>query len=115
MARRKTRTRRYTNEQRREVFRRVKAGETQTAIAAETGVPAATVSYWSRKAGIAAASTRRTRTTGKRKRSGARGQRTAATSRSGGIAWTLDGNTLVIRIPLRTFARQLAEEALAKI
>ena len=115
MARRKTKARRYTNEQRREILRRVKAGERQAAISAETGVPAVTIGYWSRKAGIAAASARRTRTTGKRKRSGARGHRKAATSLSGGIAWALDGDMLVIQIPLRNFARQIAEEALAKI
>jgi hypothetical protein len=34
---------------------------------------------------------------------------------SAGIAWALDGDVLVIRIPLRAFARQIAEEALARI
>ena len=42
--------------------------------------------------------------------------RTASNStKSAGIAWALDGDVLVIRIPLRAFARQIAEEALAKI
>jgi hypothetical protein len=36
-------------------------------------------------------------------------------ARSGGIAWALDGDVLVIRIPLRVFARQIAEDALRKI
>lgn len=113
MARRKTKARRYTNEQRQEVLRRVRAGETQAAVAAETGIPAVTIGYWWRKAD-GSPSGKGTRAGGKR-RPTTRGRSTASTSRPGGIAWALDGDTLVIRIPLRSFARQVAEEALAKI
>jgi hypothetical protein len=31
------------------------------------------------------------------------------------IAWALDGDVLVIRVPLRVFARQIAARALEKI
>lgn len=115
MARRKTRARRYTNQQRREVLRRVKAGQTQTAIAAKTGIPAATIGYWSHKAQEASPSAGRTRTRRKRGRPATRGRRVSTPSRPAEIAWALDGDTLVIRVPLRNFARQIAEKALAKI
>ncbi len=114
MARRKGTTRKYTKAQRQEILRRITAGETQVAVAAATGVPLATVGYWARKAkGAGAANSARSR-----KRGRPAGSRTrAVTSHPGsaGIAWALDGDVLVIRIPLRAFARQVAEEALAKI
>jgi transposase-like protein len=115
MARRKGTARRYTTAQRREILRLVNTGETQVAVAAKTGVPLATVSYWARKAkGGAANGTARSK--GKRGRPvGSRNRAVAVSSRSSEIAWALDGDTLVIRIPLRVFARKIAEEALAKI
>ena len=102
MARRKG-TKRYTKAQKIEVLKQIQAGQTQVAVAAQTGIPLATVGYWVRKAkGIP-----------KAKRGRPAGSRTAP--KSGGIAWALDGDTLVIRIPLRVFARKIAQEALAKI
>lgn len=96
--------RRYTEEQKQEILRRVQGGESQTAVAAETGIPAVTIGYWLRKARGGAAPAGRKRG---RPRAAAQGNR--------GIAWTLDGDTLVVRIPLRTFARQMAQKALAEI
>jgi transposase-like protein len=119
MARRKGSTRRYTKAQKLEVLKRVQAGETQVAVAASSGVPLATVGYWTRKArGDSPAANGAMRAAKKRGRpAGARNRATTATSsaKSGGIAWALDGDALVIRIPLRVFARQIAEEALRKI
>ena len=115
MARRKGTTRRYTKAQKLEVLKRVRAGETQVAVAASSGVPLATVGYWSRKAKSAGATNGATRPMAKRGRPVGSRNRTTTTPRSGGIAWALDGDTLVIRIPLRVFARQIAEEALRKI
>jgi transposase-like protein len=115
---RKGTIRRYTKAQKLEILKRVQAGETQVAVAASSGVPLATVGYWTRKAKTAAASNGVTRPTAKRGRpAGSRTRATTATSstKSGGIAWELDGDTLVIRIPLRVFARQIAEDALARI
>jgi hypothetical protein len=116
MARRKG-TGRYTQAQKLEVLKRVQAGETQVAVAASSGVPLATVGYWSRKAkgGSAAANGA---ALPKAKSSRPARSRTRAVTRSSGsagIAWALDGDVLVIRIPLRVFARQIAEEALRKI
>jgi transposase-like protein len=116
---RKGTTKRYTKAQKLDVLKRVQAGETQVAVAASSGVPLATVGYWTRKAkGSSLAANGATRPKGKRGRpAGSRNRATTATStpKSGGIAWALDGNMLVIRIPLRVFARQIAEEALRKI
>jgi hypothetical protein len=97
-----------------QVLRRVHSGETQVAIAASTGVPLATVGYWMRKAKAAPTATRSARERGRP--AGSRNRATRVTpAKSGGIAWALDGDVLVIRIPLRVFARQIAEEALRKI
>jgi transposase-like protein len=115
MARRKGTTRRYTKAQKLEILKRVKAGETQVAVAASSGVPLATVGYWTRKAKGASVANGATRPRAKRGRPVGSRNRAATTPRSGGIAWALDGDTLVIRIPLRVFARQIAEEALRKI
>jgi transposase-like protein len=54
MARRKATGRKYTKAQKLEVLKRVQAGETQVAVAASSGVPLATVGYWTRKAKDAA-------------------------------------------------------------
>ena len=113
MARRKG-TSRYPKAQKLEVVKRVRAGETQAAVAASTGVPLATVGYWARNAKGAGAAN----SAGPRKRGRPASSRTRAAStspKSAGIAWALDGDVLVIRIPLRAFARKVAEEALAKI
>ena len=118
MARRKRTTRSYTKAQKLAVLKRVQDGETQFAVAASSGVPLATVGYWARKAKGAGTANDATRPKAKRGRSaGSRNRTTMRTSnsKSGGIAWALDGDTLVIRIPLRVFARQIAEEALRKI
>jgi transposase-like protein len=116
MARRKGTTRKYTKAQRQEIVRRIASGETQAAVAASTGVPLATVGYWARKAKGAGGANSASRATAKGGRP-ARAQRQARTrgGATAGIAWALDGDVLVIRIPLRAFARQIAEEALAKI
>ena len=103
MARKKG-ARPYTDEQKQAVLRRVQGGESQVAIVVETGIPLATIGYWVRKAKGGAKAGRkpgRPRGTG----SGAREE----------IAWALNGDVLVVRIPLRHFARQLAEKALARI
>jgi hypothetical protein len=86
------------------------------AVAAATGVPLATVGYWTRNAKKAGAANGATRPKAKRGRP-ARAPRQARTraGANAGIAWALDGDVLVIRIPLRAFARKVAEEALAKI
>jgi hypothetical protein len=115
MARRKG-TSRYPKAQKLEVVKRVQAGETQVAVAASSGVPLATVGYWARKAKGAGGANSANRPKAKRGRP-TRAPRQARTrgGASAGIAWALDGDVLVIRIPLRVFARQIAEEALAKI
>jgi transposase-like protein len=116
MARRKGTTRRYTKAQKIEVLKRVQAGETQVAVAASSGVPLATVGYWARKAKEAGTANGANRPKAKRGRpAGSRNRAVTSIAKSGGIAWALDGDTLVIRIPLRVFARQIAEEALRKI
>ncbi len=104
MARRRT-GRRYTAEQKREVIRRVQSGESQVAIAKATGISSWTVGQWVRKA-----------------KAGAKIGRKAGRPRAARpdrprqeIAWALDGDVLVVRIPLRRFVRQLAQKALAKI
>jgi len=101
---------RYSDKQRQEIVRRVQSGESQMAVARETGIPAVTIGYWARKARDGAAPT------AKRKR--ARPRMAVGRSKNGrnqGIAWALDGDTLVVRIPLRNFARLLAQKALAEI
>jgi transposase-like protein len=110
-------SRRYTKAQKLEVLKRVQAGETQVAVAAATGVPLATVGYWTRKAKGAGTANGATRPKANRGRPAGSRNRTITTTstKSGGIAWALDGDVLVIRIPLRVFARQIAEEALARI
>ena len=115
MARRKGTTRKYTRAQKLEVLKRIHAGETQVAVAASSGVPLATVGYWTRKAKSAGATNGATNPRAKRGRPVGSRTRAATTTKSGGIVWALDGDTLVIRIPLRVFARQIAEEALRKI
>lgn len=115
MGRRKG-TSRYTKAQRLEVVRHIQAGETQVAVAASSGVPLATVGYWARKAKKAGAANGATRTKAERGRpAGARSRAATRSAGEAGIAWALDGDVLVIRIPLRAFARKVAEEALAKI
>lgn len=96
--------RRYTDEQKQEILGRVQGGQSQTAIAAATGIPAVTIGYWLRKARGGAAPAGRKR-----------GRPRAVAGRNSEIAWALDGDTLVVRIPLRTFARQMAQKALAEI
>ncbi len=117
MARRKGTTRKYTKAQRQEIVRRIASGETQVAVAAATGVPLATVGYWARNAKKAGAANGAMGSKRKRGRpAGSRNRASASTkSASAGIAWALDGDTLVIRIPLRVFARRIAAEALEKI
>ena len=117
MARRKGTRSKYTKAQKLEILNRIKAGETQVAVAASSGVPLATVGYWTRKAkGSSPAANGATRPKAKRGRpAGSRNRAATTASKSAGIAWALDGDVLVIRIPLRVFARQIAEEALRKI
>jgi len=116
MARRKGISRKYTKAQKLEVLKRIKAGETQVAVAASSGVPLATVGYWTRKAKASPTANGAPRPAGKRGRpAGPRNPAVNGATKSGGIAWALDGDVLVIRIPLRVFARQIAEEALRKI
>jgi hypothetical protein len=119
MARRKGTGRKYTKAQKLEVLKRGQAGETQVAVAASSGVPLPTVGYWTRKAkGAGTTANGATRPRARRGRpAGSRNRAVtgASSAKSGGIAWGLDGDTLVIRIPLRVFARQIAEEALRKI
>jgi len=115
MARRKGTGRKYTKAQKLEILRRVHAGETQVAVAASSGVPLATVGYWTRKAKSVTTANGTPRTMKRRGRPAGARNRATTPSKSGGIVWALDGDTLVIRIPLRVFARQIAEEALRKI
>ena len=109
MARRKGIGRKYTKTQKLEILKRVQAGETQVAVAASSGVPLATVGYWTRNAKKASGSNGTTRPQPNR------GRASSGSSRSGEIAWALDGDVLVVRIPLRVFARQIAARALEKI
>jgi transposase-like protein len=112
MARRKGTTRRYTKAQKLEILKRVKAGETQVAVAASSGVPLATVGYWTRKAKGAGGANGAARPKANRGRPAAtRTRASSGSSRSTGIGWALDGDVLVIRIPLRVFARQIAARA----
>ena len=112
MARRKS-GRRYTGEEKVEVIRRVQAGETQAAVAKATGITAWTVGQWVRAAGNGA---RPGRQPGRPRGVGSARRRAAGTGRRGQeITWTLAGDVLVVRIPMRQFARQLVQEALAGI
>jgi transposase-like protein len=111
MARKKS-GRRYSEKQKQEIIRRVSGGESQIAVSRETGIPAVTIGYWARKAKDGATRS----ATAMRKR----GRRRAAVTRASadrdrGIVWALDGDVLVVRIPLRNFARLLAQKALAEI
>jgi transposase-like protein len=117
MARRKGTSKRYTKTQKQEILKRVQAGETQVAVAASSGVPLATVGYWTRKAKNGSPATNGgTPPKAKRGRpAGSRDRASTRASRSGEIAWALDGDVLVIRVPLRAFARQIAARALEKI
>jgi len=101
---------RYSEKKRQEMVRRVQGGESQMAVSRETGIPAVTIGYWARKARDGAAPKAR-RKSGSRR--AAVGQSKA--SRNQGIAWALDGDVLVVRIPLRNFARLLAQKALEEI
>jgi hypothetical protein len=116
MPRRKGTTKRYTKAQKQEILKRVQAGETQVAVAASSGVPLATVGYWARKGKGARTANGATRPKAKRGRpAGSPTRASSGNSRSGEIAWALDGDVLVIRVPLRTFARQIAAKALERI
>jgi transposase-like protein len=103
MARKRT-ARRYTLEQKQEILRRVRSGERQNAIAKETGIPAVTIGYWVSRAKARG---------GVGRKPGAR--TIARATRSQDIVWALDGDVLVVRIPLRQFVRHLAQRALAKM
>ena len=113
MAARNKLGRRYRAAQKMEVIRRVRGGETQAAVAKETGITAWTVGQWVRGAKGGAKAGRkpgRPRGTGSARRpagrTGRRGQE---------IVWSLDGDVLVVRIPVGRFARQMALKALAGI
>ena len=114
MAARSKLGRRYTAAQKAEVIRRVKGGETQAAVAKEAGISGWTVGQWVRAAKGGAKADRKP---GRPRGTGSRRRRVA--TRSGGqnqeIAWSLDGDMLVVRIPLSRFVRQLALKALAGI
>lgn len=102
--------RRYSEKQKQEIVRRVRSGETQLAVSKETGIPLATVSYWSRTAKDGDSPQRRRRRGRPRKVADR-----STVGRNQGIAWELEGDVLVVRIPLRHFARQLVQKALAEI
>lgn len=106
MARKKSKGR-YTEEQKQEILRRVAGGERQNAIAKETGIPAVTIGYW-----VSKARARGGALPGRKKRAGRPAMKAV---RSHDIAWALDGDVLVVRIPLRQFVRILAQRALARI
>ena len=114
MAARNKLGRRYTAEKKAEVIRRVQGGETQAAVAKETGITAWTVGQWVWGAKGGAKAGRRP---GRPRGTGSRRRRVATRSGSQNqeIAWALDGDMLVVRIPLSRFVRQLAREALAEI
>ena len=115
MARRKGTTKRYTKAQKQRILKRVQAGETQVAVAASTGVPLATVGYWTRKAKSAGTANGATRSKAKRGRpAGSRTRASSGSSRSVGISWALDGDMIVIRVP-RVFARRIVARTLARI
>ena len=86
MARRKGTASKYTKAQKLKVLKRIQAGETQVAVAASSGVPLATVGYWTRKAkGSSPASNGANRTTKKRGRpAGSRNRAVTRTSASTG-------------------------------
>jgi transposase-like protein len=108
MARKKM-GRRYSTEQKLEVIRRVQGGESQKAVANDTGISSWTIGYWVRgaKAGRNPGRPRATQVE--------RLQAARASRRAEEIAWALDGDVLVVRIPLRQFVRQLARRALERI
>ena len=113
MAARSKLGRRYSAEQKAVVIRRVQGGETQAAVAKETGITAWTVGQWVRGAkGGAKAGRRPGRPRGTRS---ARRPPARTGRRSREIVWALDGDMLVVRIPLSRFVRQLALKALAGI
>jgi len=105
--------RRYTAEQKAEVIRRVQAGETQAAVAKAAGISTWTVGQWVRAAKGGAKVGRRL---GRPRGVGSARRRAARTGRGRQeIAWALDGDMLVVRIPLSRFVRQLTLKALAGI
>ena len=105
--------RRYTAEKKAEVIRRVEGGETQAAVAQATGITAWTVGQWVRASKAGAKPGREP----DRPRGSRSGRRPAGrTGRRGQeIVWSLDGDVLVVRIPVGRFARQMALKALAGI
>jgi transposase-like protein len=101
---------RYSEKKKQEIVRRVQGGESQMAVARESGIPLATVGYWARKAKDGAAPKAR-----RKRRSSRAVVGGSKASRNQGITWALDGDVLVVRIPLRNFARLLAQKALAEM
>ncbi len=106
MAARKALGVRYTAQQKAEVVRRVQSGETQAAVAKETGISGWTVGQWVRGA--------KGRAKAGQKPGSPRGTRLARLSPANSdrrglkIASSLDGDTLVLRIPLGRVARRIA-------
>ncbi len=112
MARKKM-GRRYSTEQKLEVIRRVQGGESQKAVARDTGISSWTIGYWVR--GAKAGRTPGRKPGRPRATQVVRLQAPRASRRVEEIAWALDGDVLVVRIPLRQFVRQLAQRALEHI
>lgn len=105
--------RRYTAEQKAAVIRRVQGGETQAAVAKDTGISGWTVGQWVRGAKGGAKPGRRP---GRPRGTGSSRRRAARTGRRRqAITWTIAGDVLVVRIPLSRFVRQLAQKALANV
>lgn len=109
--------RRYKDVEKEEVVRRVRAGESRNAVAAATGVPPSTVGYWVKIAGDGSA-----RGGGKAGKAGEgmAGKKAGRPRPSGAggetISWALDGDELVVRIPLGRLARRAAAlQVLAEI
>ena len=138
--------RRYSDEEREEVVRRVKAGKTMYAVAVATGIRYSTVESWVksvgkkrrhssavkeeaavRAPGFGSAGGREGGDDGKsgarrgmgvaiRKSAGGSGKSGTAGRSPEGISWALEGEVLVLRIPLGRVARQMAAlKVLAKI
>jgi transposase-like protein len=104
--------RRYKDGVKDEVVRRVREGESRGSVARDTGIPMPTVCYWVRTRGRGSASGGRagkTRKAGKGT-AGRKAGRPQATNSGGGeaISWAIEGDLLVLRIPLGRIARRAA-------
>jgi transposase-like protein len=107
---------RYSDAVKDEVVRRVEAGENRAAVARDTGIRYETVVYWvrTRKRGSAGGGKAGTAGRGRRAKSVTARKTTGPPrpTRSVGIgeaiSWALQGDVLVLRVPLGRVARRAA-------